>query len=675
MKNSIRGKTGAEKIFRKLIDTMMTDTMTRIKSLTGLTVLLFALSCSRYPEGVEQALKLAGDNRAELEQVLQHYRENKAEPLKYQAACFLIENMPGRYSEDDRPVKDYDLLFERWAEIQQGNREYVVEEESDSLALSLGLVSARKRLPDVNGIKSGYLIRNIDRSFEVWTSMPWGKDIPFEAFCEEILPYRLSTETLEDWRDLVIEQYRPLYDSLRQSHVDAVTACRLLFEAMGLEWDSINKMSLLLPAMNYSMINRVRTGPCTERVKYGIYAMRAFGIPVAWDYTPQWPFRSLGHDWTSVRDRDGKYIPFIPAELKPGEPHKPDHKMAKAYRHTWAIQPQSPVCIFRTGDVPGILRNVRMRDVSALTFPAADVSFPRDALRPDVREEYVCLAVFDDRNWVPLHWAKTADPVVFTDMGKDIVYLPVKYAEGVVSPCGTPLLFTPRAEIQWLKADTTRSQALKLIRKHPFLANWHVKMAGGQFQAANRADFSDAVTLHTVEHDPDFYFCHAVINDPGSYRYYRYLSPVGGKGHLAELEFYAGTDSVRITGKVTGVPGAKKKYPERTIDKVFDGDVLTFYDSEHPDVAWVGMDFGRKERVTKIRYLPRNDDNIIVPGQRYELFYWGDAGWVSLGKQTAADYALYCDRAPLNALFLLRNLTKGKEERIFTYENEKQIWW
>ena len=30
---------------------------------------------------------------------------------------------------------------------------------------------------------------------------------------------------------------------------------------------------------------------------------------------------------------------------------------------------------------------------------------------------------------------------------------------------------------------------------------------------------------------------------------------------------------------------------------------------------------------------------------------------------------------PDNALLLLHNTTKGKEERIFTYENKKQVWW
>ena len=79
--------------------------------------------------------------------------------------------------------------------------------------------------------------------------------------------------------------------------------------------------------------------------------------------------------------------------------------------------------------------------------------------------------------------------------------------------------------------------------------------------------------------------------------------------------------------------------------------------------------------LTKIRYLPRNDDNTVVPEQIYELLYWNDRGWQSLGRKTTDVNELYYDNVPCNALFLLRNHTKGKEERIFTYEDGKQVWW
>lgn len=80
--------------------------------------------------------------------------------------------------------------------------------------------------------------------------------------------------------------------------------------------------------------------------------------------------------------------------------------------------------------------------------------------------------------------------------------------------------------------------------------------------------------------------------------------------------------------------------------------------------------------MNKLVYLPRSDDNFIKEGELYELFYW-DKEWKSLGQQSGSRQLQYLeyDNVPDNALLLLRNLTKGKEERIFTYENGKQIWW
>jgi len=40
-----------------------------------------------------------------------------------------------------------------------------------------------------------------------------------------------------------------------------------------------------------------------------------------------------------------------------------------------------------------------------------------------------------------------------------------------------------------------------------------------------------------------------------------------------------------------------------------------------------------------------------------------------------ATQELVYDNVPANALLLLHNHTKGKEERIFTYEGGRQIWW
>ena len=54
-----------------------------------------------------------------------------------------------------------------------------------------------------------------------------------------------------------------------------------------------------------------------------------------------------------------------------------------------------------------------------------------------------------------------------------------------------------------------------------------------------------------------------------------------------------------------------------------------------------------------------------------------DGRWVSLGTRTGSRQTqeLIYDNVLSNALLLLHNLSKGKEERIFTYENGRQVWW
>ena len=80
--------------------------------------------------------------------------------------------------------------------------------------------------------------------------------------------------------------------------------------------------------------------------------------------------------------------------------------------------------------------------------------------------------------------------------------------------------------------------------------------------------------------------------------------------------------------------------------------------------------------VTEIEYLYRNDDNGIREGDVYELFYFTSEGLISLGKRIGIKNGmLIYENVPSSALYLLHNETRGREERPFTYENDKQIWW
>lgn len=112
------------------------------------------------------------------------------------------------------------------------------------------------------------------------------------------------------------------------------------------------------------------------------------------------------------------------------------------------------------------------------------------------------------------------------------------------------------------------------------------------------------------------------------------------------------------------------------IEKLFDDDILTFVSFPKPEESpfWIGFDFGKPIKIDAVGICPRNDKNDIIKGLAYELFYW-DKRWISVGIKTADDYYMVFDNVLPNALLLAKCLTEGKENRIFTFQNNRQIWW
>ena len=67
---------------------------------------LLLTSCFRAQTPLEQALEIAGENRAELERVIAHY-DNTGDTEKQRATKYLIENMPGHFSYSTNRIDDY----------------------------------------------------------------------------------------------------------------------------------------------------------------------------------------------------------------------------------------------------------------------------------------------------------------------------------------------------------------------------------------------------------------------------------------------------------------------------------------------------------------------------------------------------------------------------------------
>ena len=215
-----------------------------------------------------------------------------------------------------------------------------------------------------------------------------------------------------------------------------------------------------------------------------------------------------------------------------------------------------------------------------------------------------------------------------------------------------------------------------LFRKYHTNSFWPPILArsiGGKFQAANMQDFSDAVTLHTISDTANFLWTYIEIKNEDRFKYLRYLSSEKGHNNMAEVEFrYKGNI---LSGKIIGTEGSINNHINTTKDKVYDGDQLTFFNAIEESGAWSGIKLYETSKIDQIVYIFRNDDNNIHIGDTYELFYYNKDEWMSVGKKTADTIFLFYSKVPSNTIYQLKNHSRGKEERLFTYENGKQIFW
>jgi hypothetical protein len=644
----------------------------------ALCIIAALTSCKQHSSYLlEKALRFAGDNRPELEKTLNYYKKDPKDSLKYRAAVFLIENMPYCYTLQSEKL---DLYRNELYQIAVDNR-CPGEKAMEILEEKYGKLNAQEyeRIYDSQTISSLYLINAIEQAFKVWREAPWGNRIAFQTFCEQILPYRIAHEPLESWRETYYNAYQPVLDSLLQDSItDPVRAVDLLYDSI-VKTNWVFFENIPLPYIGANNLLKNRIGNCSNRTELSTYIMRALGIPGGTDFILQYPNRTAtGHSWNFVQDAFGKPIAFSLYEERPGEKPDIELKKGKVYRKFFNVQFNSlPFLLKKQKDIPPAFRTIFIKDVSQDYLPSREIKVAVDARSQQGMIMY--LATFNNREWVPIAWSEIAKKqAAFQYIDENIVYLPLYYQAETIIPASYPVLIDENGICRVLKPDNQIRQTLTLHRKYPVQPWWKwftYRPVGGKFQGANHPQFRNAATFYTITDTLDMQWHQVSVPDNRKYRYVRYLSAKQGHCNMAELQFVSEADSL-LKGEIIGTDGSYYNEPKDMKTAVFDKDPLTFYEAKEPDDSWAGLDFGTPQRIKTIEYLFRNDDNGIRIGDEYELFYWDENRWNSIGKQTAAKNVLSYDSCPTGgALFWLHNHSRGKEERIFTYENGKPVWW
>ena len=420
---------------------------------------------------------------------------------------------------------------------------------------------------------------------------------------------------------------------------------------------------------------KAKSGKCRDEANFTLYLCRHLGIPAANDYTPNWANRSMNHDWSVIISPNHNHVKFYMG-LMPSDTANTYHpyKKPKVLRRRFSPNMEIVKDIAEEPSRPALFQNPRFTDVTDEYYRTIDVvrEVPSD-IAEEHRVAYIC--VFDNKNWVPVYYGKIkGGKVTYRSMVGDIVYMSGVYENGHLELFGDPFLVKNDGTIQSFEPDLEHRGDMYLIRKYPFLgaeSYFNFRMDGGQFQGANKSDFSDAVVFHTHRGatNGDWYDI-PVADSLGQYKYLRYLGSKGSFCNINELEFYDDND-VKVSGKIIGTQGEGWAPKER----VFDGDILTGFAALSPDGNWVGLELDAPKHISHFRYIPRNDGNCVEIGDEYALFCWHNGQFEEIAHEVASRNELNLKDMPTNGLYLLRDLTKGHEERIFSYENGRQVWW
>ncbi|MCM1502615.1 MAG: transglutaminase-like domain-containing protein [Bacteroidales bacterium] len=657
----------------------------RFRFIAAIVILLSTAGCKIFPAEfpLERALKLAGSNREELEKVLDRYSKVPGDSLKYRAAVFLIENMPYYSYYEGTQLNHFLEYFPLLYEVRKQN--FGPSVAVDSIKRQYGYLD-RKSLDyknDIAHVDSAYLYDNIEQAFKVWTEQPWGKNVAFKDFCEYILPYRIGDEVLPLWREKYYSEYNHILDNLRNSDgngkespiMAALCISDSLLQPGQLYFTSVAPAEL--PHAGPDAVES-RSGSCKELSDFVIYVCRALGIPCAIDFMPIRGDDNVGHFWVSFWDENGElYCQEFSDKVEKVNGSKLWHdSKTKVYRKTFGINNTIYKDFLHTDDIADLFKEPCIIDVTEQYASGYidKLQIPETEIYPGKRPEVIYLCLSSWMSWVPVDYSLWKDDdVIFKNIDKGAIMRVASLKDGKMRFWTDPFYVDDSHMLHFYRSDGKKND-LVLYSKFPLSFENHLRerVAGGVFEGSNDPLFILKDTLYVIDALPDRLYT-SVLPDQGTkYQYVRYYGPGNGFCNIAEIGFY-GIDGEKLTGNIIGTTDCSGNDGTHEYRNAFDGKTWTSFDYMEPSGGWTGMCFSAPVQIGKIIYTPRNTDNYIRPGDDYELFYC-DTLWHSAGTKKASSDSLVFNDVPQNVLYLLKNHTRGIQERIFTYENNVQVW-
>lgn len=411
--------------------------MNKILAIGFLFFIFHTKAQNSVPKNVSVVLEKAGKNKGELEKVIRQYNQNTADSLKLKAAYFLISNM------DIHSSSDYYWTDGAGKKIPYNEMDYpdfvtALKAFEEIKSKYEGIKPVPFIYKDIDTIKADFLIKNIDNAFEVW-KRPQSKNTSFTDFCNYILPYRVYSEPLQEWRAIYREKFGWIQDSTKGKNIEeALNYFRNDFKTWFINTWELEQRKEPLPRLGPIQLLNRKKGNCDDISDLMVYTLRSQGYCASVECIPFWATTTGTHFFNSTFSSDGKLIPFDVSTNKV----KIDRffrEPSKVIRFTYARQPDVLANIIPKEQIPpGFMRSENYIDVTSNYWETS--SLETLLFTPKTKQSVAYICVFNGMQWRATWWGKIKEgKTKFDNLCKGAVFLPTYYINGKIIPAAYPI--------------------------------------------------------------------------------------------------------------------------------------------------------------------------------------------------------------------------------------------
>lgn len=656
--------------------------------------ILFTACQSKADKQLEQALQLAGENRKELEKVLDHYNND---PLKLKAAKFLIANMPGHAGYDSLYIKDLQPIYDKHEAISQKyewERPTQWVQEIDSLWYQQRLTINRGKYiqkQDINVIKAIWLINEIDRSFKAWQENAYTQNASFEDFCQYILPYRFNNELcLDNCRDTFYQRHSKYFSDKSKDFRD-------ITDSLHYKYSHISHSAFAaasLPILNVKTYEQIKRGSCATQTWFNALLMSSLGMAVAIDYVPAWGNRSGGHTWNALIV-DGKTYAFEPFWDKERWKYNRIYnnetfdilagkfRLAKVFRQTYEYHFEGPMIDkrVRKENIPPLFLNPMQKDVSSQYFKPKDITVEITEKFPP--ETYYCyLCIFSSKGWTPIQWGEIDKngQVTFEQMGRDIVYLPAFYINGRIIPASHAFLLEQDGTFKKIECSNKRCDITVRTTSSFPKVHFEQSLFNSYFTGSNEIDtpVDKQDLLYSLNDTVDLWYNKVGLSTKNKYRYIHFYHPEDTVS-LCEIQFFEKKGQQAIPIKdINIIVDYSSVNQEEKIEQIADNLSATgFTGFSNNGQKCITFDLGKARTISSLCYIPYAQSRVNKDTD-FELFYWDNA-WKSGGIVKGGNSFITFKNVPEGSIYWIKPPQKSNDfylsERIFGYKDGIIYWY